>query len=360
MISEKVLKDKKGAVVIIDPRNGDILAMASSPTFDPNIFVVPRTEEEVEQIKELYRDKNLPLRNRVINNQYPLGSAFKVVVALAALELNDSRRITKETIYTCNGSFRLGRSGQLWRCYRSYSHGRMNVISAIKKSCNVFFYNVGRRIGRDSIVAMASKFRLGERTGIPLTGEQKGVNPTKEWQRSDDWRAREYRIWYPGYTINLAIGQYPFEVTPLQVACLYAAIANGGTLYKPRLISKIVQENNVIEPPVQNRKVDVNEENLNIVQKALVEVTRPGGTAASAFAGLEHLKVAGKTSTAQYGKHYEKSYAWFIGYAPYDNPEILAVVLVEEGATGGKTAAPLARDILKHYFEHKKETRLSI
>ncbi len=340
---EQVLRDKKGCVVAVDPNNGDVLAMASSPAFDPNLFTSTRTPEVVEKIKQLYAAGDNPLYNRAISFSYPMGSAFKVIVALAALELEDTAvRIGPETTFNCPGSFLpAGFKRRPWRCFRGRSHGALNLTQGIQKSCNVYFYNLGYRIGRDPICRMADKFGLGKKTGILLQGEISGINPSAE-----NYPDR----WYGGLTIQLSIGQFPLEVTPLQVAMAYAAIANGGTLYQPRLILEINSPVKKIANEPSGYKLDVGQESLNAVKEGLKLVTLPGGTAGTVFKGLEYLKAAGKTSTAEYGKARQFNHAWFICYAPHDEPRIVLVVLVEQGETGGKTAAPLARDILVDYF----------
>ena len=354
-IAEKALADtnKAGVIIITDPRNGDILAMASAPGYDPNIFKMPRSDEDVAIIKNIMTDKvNEPILNRAISKSYPLGSAFKVVTALAGLGIDDAeKRINTETIINCPGQFRLGRI--TWKCYHGHSHGEMNVISAIQKSCNVFFYNLGHRVGRDYVVAIADILGLGKKTGIELPGEVQGVNPTEEWRRSGDWRVKQYTPWVPGLTVNLSIGQYPIEVTPIQVAMMYSAIANGGTLYKPRLLLKIRKSGSETVFESKGTNLGIPKENLDIVKEGLSLVTRQGGTAYSSFKDLQDLKVAGKTSTAEPFKNANWAYTWFVAFAPYDAPEIVVVVLIEKGATGGGTSAPIVADILRQYFVKK-------
>ena len=359
-IAEKALTDadKAGVVVMVDPRNGEILALASSPWYDPNIFKMPRNREDVEIIKAIMTDKvNEPILNRAISKSYPLGSSFKIVTALAGLGVNDpAKRIDSETVFNCNGRFRLG--PVTWKCYRGYSHGEINLETAIKKSCNVFFYNLGYRIGREPIVNTASLLGLGKKTGIDLPGEIAGVNPTDEWLKSGDWRTKQYTPWVPGLTINLSIGQYPIEVTPIQVAMMYSVLANGGILYKPKLIKKIksIKEETVFES--YGVSVDIPRENFEVVNKGLKLVTMQGGTAYNSFKNLQHLKVAGKTSTAEPFKNADWAYTWFVAFAPYDAPEIVVVVLIEKGTTGGGTSAPIAAKILEDYFRIKTKQAL--
>ena len=356
-LAHEILGENRGAFVAVDPRNGDVLVLASTPSFDPNVFAIPRRPEAVAEIRRLNSDRLRPLWNRCVNDQYPLGSAFKAVVALAALNLPDeTRRITATTTFTCEGTFRLTPGSRWkWDCYHQRAHGEMNVVSAIKKSCNVFFYNVGHRIGRDAIVSLAGEFGLGRTTGVPLPDEHAGVNPTREWQASGDWRAEPYRQWFPGHTINLSIGQSPLEVTPLQVAQLYSTVAMDGVQFKPRLVTRIVRPDGAEESfPPQSRRIELSAESLALVKEGLREVTREGGTAYASFRDLQHLNVAGKTSTAEVGEGEDKkNHAWFIAFAPADAPEIVLVVLVEEGETGGRTAAPLAAEFLERYFQSR-------
>jgi penicillin-binding protein 2 len=354
-LAEKALGENSGAIVIVDPRNGDILAMTSKPAFDPNIFEIPRSDEDIAKIAELMTNKEQePILNRAISKSYPLGSAFKVITALAGLGIeNIEKRISKDTIFDCPGFFSLG--NVTWKCYHGHSHGEINIVTAIQKSCNVFFYNLGHRIGREPIALTADLFGLGKKTGIVLPGEVEGVNPTEEWLRSGSKKAKHYSPWVPGLTVNLSIGQYPIEVTPIQVAMLYSAIANGGTLYTPRLLSKILKpEGEAIFVP-QGKNLQIPSEYLDIVKEGLILVTQTGGTAYTSFKELQDLKVAGKTSTAEPGKNMDWAYTWFIAFAPYDAPEILVVVLVEKGATGGSTSAPIAAEILKEYFNLKSK-----
>jgi penicillin-binding protein 2 len=354
-LAQRVLADKRGALVAMDPRNGDLLVLASTPSFDPNLFAIPRSADAVAAIERLNSDEARPLWNRCISDQHPLGSAFKAVVALAALNLpKDKGGITGETVFNCPGTFSLGR--YTWDCYHQNAHGDMTVVTAIKKSCNVFFYKTGHQIGREPIVSLAAQFGLGEPTGVPLPNERAGVNPTSEWQTSGDWRARDYASWYSGYTVNLSIGQFPLEVTPLQVAQLYAAVAMDGVLAEPRLVSRIVGAGGTEEFPPQSRRIELSAESLALVKEGLREVTREGGTGYSAFRNLQHLNVAGKTSTAEVGpKDARTNLAWFIAFAPADAPQIVVVVMIEEGQTGGRTAAPLAAEFLEAYFARADE-----
>lgn len=348
--AENALLDKKGAIVALDPRNGDVLAMASRPTFDPNVYSLPRSKADVEKIRMWDsgagasdpEKPDKPLYNRAISVAYPLGSAFKIVVGLAGLE---SGRISRATTFYCPGAFYLPGVRRPWRCYHNHSHGSVAITEALKRSCNVFFYNLGNRVGVDAICSMAARFHLGEKTQIPLPMEKSGINPDANWRKSTG------RRWYAGDTINLSIGQGPFEVTPLQVACAYAAVANGGAFFHPRLVTKISAGPQEVVIPPRYESLGVRKSSLLPVKDGLRRVAQEqGGTAYRVFEDVSFLKVAGKTGTAQYGPNNEKAYAWFVAYAPCDAPRIVVVVLIEEGETGGQTAAPLAKQVLMDYF----------
>jgi len=340
--AEKVLLGKKGAIVALDPRNGDVLAMASSPAFDPNAYSLPRSSEDVNKIRSWGSDADKPLWNRAISVAYPFGSTFKVVVGLAGLETG---RISKETTFYCPGAFYLPGVRRPWQCYHNNSHGSVAIAEGLQVSCNVFFYNLGWRLGVDAICSMGERVRFGQKTQIPLPMEKRGINPDRKWRESAG------RKWYTGDTINLSIGQGTFEVTPLQAACAYAAIANGGTYFYPRLVVKITGGARGGVFPVRFESLGIKKSSMLPIREGLRRVAQEQrGTAYQVFRDVSFLKVAGKTGTAQYGQENEKAYAWFVGYAPSDDPRIVVVVLIEEGETGGRTAAPLAKQVLMDYF----------
>ncbi len=340
--AENVLLDKKGAIVALDPRNGDVLAMASSPTFDPNAYSLPRSPEDVERIRGWGTDPETPLYNRAISVAYPLGSTFKVVVGLAGLEAS---KISSFSTFYCPGAFHLPGVRRPWRCYHNNSHGSIAIADALKRSCNVFFYNLGWRLGVDPMCSMAARFHLGQKTGILLPMETDGINPDKAWRESTG------RKWYTGDTINLSIGQGPFEVTALQTACAYAAVANGGTYFYPRIVHKVTGGEGDAAFPVKSEPLGASQRSLLVIKEGLRRVAQErGGSAFRVFEKVSDLKVAGKTGTAQYGPGNELAYAWFVGYAPCNNPRIIVAVVIEEGETGGATAAPVARQVLTDFF----------
>lgn len=346
--AENALSGKKGAVVALDPRNGDVLVIASCPTFDPNAYSLPRSDEDVERIKAWGQEGDRPLYNRAISVAYPLGSAFKPMVGLAGLE---ARVVSRDTTFHCPGAFYLPGVSRPWRCYHNNQHGWIALEDALKRSCNVYFYNLGRALGVEGMCDMASRLHFGEKTGIVLPMEDSGINPDEAWRQSSDPRAEPFRVWYTGNTINLSIGQGPLEATPLQAACSYAALANGGTYYHPRLVSKIVGGGQDTVSPVRSEAIGVSERSLRVIKEGMRRVVQEqGGTAYRVFEDVSFLKVAGKTGTAQYGAGNELSYTWFAGYAPCDSPRIVVVALIEEGETGGATSAPVAKQVLVDFF----------
>ncbi len=346
--AENALSGKKGAVVALDPRNGDMLVIASCPTFDPNAYSLPRSDEDVERIKVWGQEGDRPLYNRAISVAYPLGSAFKPMVGLAGLE---ARVVSRDTSFHCPGAFYLPGVSRPWRCYHNHQHGWIGLEDALGRSCNVYFYNLGRALGVEGMCDMASRLHFGEKTGIVLPMEDAGINPDEAWRQSSDPRAEPFRVWYTGNTVNLSIGQGPLEATPLQAACAYAALANGGTYYYPRLVSKIVGGGQETVFPVRSEAIGVSERSLRIIKEGMRRVVQEqGGTAYRVFEDVSFLKVAGKTGTAQYGARNELSYTWFAGYAPCDAPRIVVVALIEEGETGGATSAPVAKQVLVDFF----------
>jgi len=348
-----LLKDKAGVIIAVNPNNGKILCMVSTPSFDPNDFA-----KGISQKKwgELVRNLKHPLSNKGVSGLYPPGSTFKVVTAIAGL-LNHSIGIN-DTV-KCYGTYIVGDT--TYRCWKKYGHGDVNIVRAIKESCDVFFYDLGIQVGIDNIYNVASMFGLGYRTGLDLPGEQSGLVPSKEW------KLRTYKIpWYPGETPPVAIGQGYTLVTPLQMLMLYSAIANNGILYQPEIVDKIIDEKGkIIEAikPLIVRKLNIPKNILDIVKTGLKKVVNePHGTAYSNH--IKDFEFSGKTGTAQVRKLGEKrikdinkipyeqrDHAWFVAYAPSDNPQFAVVVFVEHGGHGGSAAAPLAREMIKYYFK---------
>lgn len=340
-VAADLLAEKTGAIVALDPRTGEILAMVSAPSFDPNRFA-GRLDPDTWQ--SLLDDRHKPLQNRAIQNTYPPGSVFKIVMAVAALEDLDIN--VDETVY-CRGFSKI--YNHRYRCHKAAGHGWVNLHKAIKYSCNVYFHQLGQRLDIEAIARYARAFGLGAATGLELGGEADGLVPDRQWSLE-----RRGTRWYPGETISVSTGQGPILVTPLQVATMMAAVANGGDLVTPRLV--------VADAPPARRPLPITlaPRTLDIVRDALTAVVGDtDGTGRAAH--LDDLAIAGKTGTAQVVRQVtwtrndeldpeKRDHAWFASYAPVDRPELVVVVLVEHGGGGSKIAAPLARTLYETHF----------
>ncbi len=340
LILDELLEGWKGAAVLLDPRSGDLLALVSRPSFDPNLLTRPVRKTEA---AEVFSRPDAPLLNRAISGEYPAGSPYKLVLALAGLE---SGVITPETVYDCRGIFVLGRSH--FRCWRPEGHGPVNLQEAIKHSCNVYFYHLGLELGVDRIEKMSRQLGLGERSGIEIKGESPGLVPGRSWKRKQFQRS-----WYPGDTVNLSIGQGYLLVTPLQLAGFGAAIAGRGELYRPRLVTEITSPTGEVikeAEPVSRRRIDLAEAAWDEVlagMKRVVNDERGTGR----LAAHPSVVIAGKTGTVQVGSppEYDK-HAWFLALAPAERPELVLVLLLEDAESGGQTAAPLAGEFFRRYL----------
>lgn len=341
--AEDALGDRKGAVVAMDPRNGDILALASSPGFDPNIF---SHKGKAAEIRSIFTDERSVMMNRATQGEYPLGSVFKLVIAAAALE---EGVIKPETRLSCGGAFRLPGGNAVFRCWRAGGHGALDLINAIKNSCNVYFYQTGVKLGIDRIEKYARLLGFGGRTGIDLPYEAAGFVP------SEDWKKKTFgEKWYPGESAVISIGQGYLRVTPLQVAAGVAAIANGGRYYRPRILKGVLGGKGEVDEfePVVEKNLNVSGENLRLIREGMWKVVNEdGGTARKAR--IEGFGVCGKTGTAQTVSRNSKvqgekrlSHAWFTGFAPFENPSVAVAVFVEHGGYGGTVAAPIARKVM--------------
>jgi len=355
-IAWEALKGMKGSAVAINPRDGSILALVSSPSFDPNLF---NGGISVEDWENLSTDPSHPMENRAISGQYPPGSTYKLIVAAAALE---EGLITPDSTFFCNGSFEMG--NRTFRCWQKHGHGHVKLHRAIVESCDVYFYNLGKLIGVDKLAEYARGFGLGASTGIDLHREKGGLIPTKQWKLSagkDSWQL--------GETISLSIGQGYNLVTPLQLVNAYASLANGGNLYRPRLVKRIeTMDGTIIRTfePEQRGKIPVSKKNMDILSRALWGVVNENGGTGYALRRKE-ADVCGKTGTSQVigmpdGEKARKrkinlskfrDHALFVCFAPYKNPEIAVAVVVENAGHGGAVAAPIARKIIDAYFERK-------
>ncbi|HCC68639.1 MAG TPA: penicillin-binding protein 2 [Nitrospiraceae bacterium] len=339
--AEEALKGKAGAVVALDPNTGEILALASSPAFDPNLFsrgIKPR------EWMKLLNNPQKPLLNRALQSQHPPGSTFKIITAIAGLE---EGVITKNTEVNCTGVFTIGR--RVFRCWKPSGRGTVSLHRAMVESCNIYFYEVGKRLGINKIAEYAKRFGLGKPVGLELLNEKSGIVPSIEWKL----KTRKEQ-WFQGDTINVTIGQGYLSATPMQMALLMSIVANGGKIYKPHLIKDSGVE------LVGNSKV--NAENLAIVRKSLQGVVEEAeGTGGQARSSL--LRIGGKTGTTQVVGIRKpahalpkkiRNHAWFVAFAPVENPQIALSVFVEHGGYGGVSAAPIAKKVIEAFYENDK------
>ncbi len=345
-----IWKRQGAAAVVLNPKNGEILSMVSLPSFDANVF----SEGNAQKINDVLNDPSAPLLNRTIHGTYPSGSTIKPFMALAALSENIVK--PEDTIYD-TGEITIANQYDpsiIYR-YRDWkAHGLTNMIDAIAESCDVYFYTIGggygniKGLGSDLISQYLNLFGFGKATGIDLPQESNGLVPTSEWKQN-----KYGEKWSLGDTYHYAIGQGYFLATPLQLANATAALINGGTLWRPHVVSQITDSEKNIVQTVFPQKISeniINNDYANIVKEGMrAVVTR--GTAQSLQQVSE--EVAGKTGTAQFGNE-GKTHAWFIGYAPYKDPEIVVVVLVQGGGEGSSAAVPVARDIFNWYFANRK------
>ncbi len=348
MVAERALAADHGAVVALNPQTGEILAMASQPAFDPNDFAIRISHQHWENLKG---DPDSPFQNRSTQSTFSPGSIFKLIIALAALEKGVGDSTT--SVY-CRGAAVL--HGALFRCWKAGGHGRVSLHEAIQHSCNVFFYQLAQKLGIDEISAYGRKFGFGQLTGIDLPGEAWGLVPSREWKRK-----RTGEPWYPGETISVAIGQGPITVTPIQLARFIGLLATG----QAPPLNLIQGSKPVHRPEAPPLPVPViSEENLKTIREAMWSVVNEWGTGKAAR--VPGFEVCGKTGTAQTisqaaraGLSEEEAErfqhnAWFVGFAPHDNPKIVVVVIVQRGGAGGSAAAPIARQILKRFYEKHK------
>jgi penicillin-binding protein 2 len=343
--AQEALKGKTGAVVALKPTTGEVLALVSTPAFDPTTFSRGLSAKEW---NTTINDPLKPLQNRALQGQYP-GSTYKIITALAALE---EKVITPATQFHCSGGLPFG--NRVFHCWRKGGHGSVDLHKAIVQSCDVYFYQVGQRLGVDRLAHYARLFGLGELTGIPLPHEKKGLIPTSAWKLS------RYKVpWQPGETLSIAIGQGYDLVTPIQMAVLTAAVANGGTVYRPQLVKRLVSAQGVVLrefPPLRIHQANISPESLKLVRRGLAGVVNePGGTGGACR--LPGIIAAGKTGTAQVvalGKKAfagsSRDHAWFVAFASLESPEIAVAVLVEHGGHGGEAAAPIARKLFAAYY----------
>ncbi|MDD8030574.1 MAG: penicillin-binding protein 2 [Acidobacteriota bacterium] len=337
--AEELLQGREGAIVILEPRTGECLALVSSPSFDPNRFI---TRFSTEEWLSIVNDPGKPLENRAIRGMYSPGSIFKIIMALAGL---DQGLITENSTFFCSGALKL--YGNVFSCWYQAGHGRRNLAEAIKDSCNVYFYQLGYQMDIDVIANYARKMGLGQKTNLDIPGEKDGLVPSSEWKRKTMGEP-----WYPGETISVSIGQGPLLVTPIQIACVTASLANRGLSVRPTLIKENRGE-------LIGSRIQLPRETFEKVIEGMWQSVNNHGTGQGAFqAGLD---ICGKTGSTQLisrktaekiaGEEGQvaKTHSWFTGFAPRENPEIVVTVLVEYGGLGGQTAAPIAGQIFKAY-----------
>ncbi|MCA8928463.1 MAG: penicillin-binding protein 2 [Alphaproteobacteria bacterium] len=338
--------EETGAAVVMDIHSGEVIALISRPSFDPGLF-----PDGISQVNwdRLLNAPNAPLVDKAIAGQYAPGSTFKMLVALAGLE---SGQITPKTKFHCSGVLELGKGR--FHCWNRGGHGSVDVHDAIVQSCDIYFYEVARRIGIDRIADMARRFGLGSRLGIDLPGEQPGLIPDKEWKRK-----RFDRPWQIGESLVAGIGQGYVLATPLQLAAMTARMVNGGQLVRPGLLAESAH------PGQAEDTLTVSAQALDIVRRAMIGVTsEPKGTAASSQIPHERLRMGGKTGTSQVRRisqrerrqrvlrndelpRQERDHALFVGFAPIDAPRYAVSVIVEHGGGGSRVAAPIAADLLR-------------
>ncbi|HWQ39009.1 MAG TPA: penicillin-binding protein 2 [Burkholderiales bacterium] len=352
-VAENVFGDFRGALVAIEPATGGVLALVSRPGFDPNLFV---EGIEPQHWEALNNSPDHPLNNRALQGVYPPGSTFKPFMALAGLELG--KRTPGYTI-SDPGYFVLGGSGHVFRDWKAGGHGLVNLHDAIVVSCDTYFYGLAHDLGIDAIHQFMGQFGFGKRTGIDIEGEVAGLLPSQQWKQK-----RFGQRWFPGDTISVGIGQGYNLATPLQLAYATAILANDGRVFRPHIVKQVENsqtgERLTIEPqPIG--QVELREQNLRRIREAMIDVTRPGGTAAWAGMNAKYT-FAGKTGTAQVfsmkGQVYDerrvherlRDHALFVAFAPAELPQIAVAVLVENGGHGSSTAAPIARKVIDYYL----------
>jgi penicillin-binding protein 2 len=341
---------RAGAAVAIDVKTGEVIALASLPTYDPSVFLGGVSQKNWRSLTATRSD--FPLTNRAIMAQYPAASTFKAFTGLAGLT---NGVITPATSFDCQGRWvAMGKQWPKW-CWNHYGHGWESLLGAVKDSCDVYFYNVGYGLykeGGERLQKFVRQFGFGKPTGIELPGEAPGRVPDKKWKAEFNRDYPEYRQWNPGDTVNIAIGQGDLLVTPLQLAMGYSAIVNGGKLMQPHVLKRVKGSGTApgyVEKPKVVGRPKVPAADLATMKQALHEVTT-SGTGAGAFRNFP-VSVAGKTGTGQVAG--KDDYALFVGYAPAEAPKYVVVVVIEEGGHGGSIAGPAARDIFASLFRVK-------
>ncbi len=353
MLAERSLHNKAGAIVAMNPSSGEILAMASSPTFDPDDFAKGMNKKQWER---LVSNRYFPLQNRVISGQYPPGSLFKIVVALAGLE--EGVVDPNEKIF-CGGSYSF--KGRIYRDYKREGHGYVDLHKALVESCDVYFYKIGQKTGIDTIARYAKRLGLNRVTGLQLGDEKPGLIPNKAWKLR-----RWHAPWEDGETLSVAVGQSFTLTTPIQIVRFISALFNGGILFRPQVTKWIGRGNKEKKFEFKHDVVgrwDLKKENMELAKRALIGVVNgPHGTGKRAR--LDRIRVAGKTGTAQViaspveeervkerdVPYKFRDHAWFVAVAPAENPVIALAIIMEHSGQGGIVAAPIAKNMFESYF----------
>jgi penicillin-binding protein 2 len=351
LLAEDLLGDESGAIVALDPWNGDVLVLASQPGFNPNDLsggISPQAW------RQLLQDARHPLTNRAIQGQYPPGSTFKIVMAAALL---GTQTMGATDSITCHGTFPFGK--RVFRDWKRGGHGSVDLNKALAESCDVYFYKIGNQLGIDPIATYSRQFGLGEKTGIALSSERPGLVPSTEWKKKNRGEP-----WYPGETISIAIGQGFLSVTPIQMAKMMSIVATNGRVVQPRLLkaTRLRRTGNLKEEqPPSTQQLAISSDIFSQIKKGLAAVVSRG-TAQRAQSAI--VSIAGKTGTAQVvalkddddksevaKKH--RDHAWFVAFAPIEEPKIAVAVIVEHMGHGGSAAAPLAKTLIEAYMNGK-------
>jgi penicillin-binding protein 2 len=364
--AEEAFMGRAGSVVAIEVNTGFVLALASFPDYDPNLM---NSKQRSTLVHSLNTNKDKPWINKALQEHYAPGSTFKAITAVSGLQ---NKEIGLWTNQYCPGYYKLGRSK--WRCFHRGGHGHIALAEAMKESCDTYFYSLGYELGIDKLSATSKLLGFGHRTGIDLDGEIPGIVPSREWYKS------HHRRYSPGFVVNNAIGQGDVAVTPLQLATAYAALINGGIFYRPQLVREVWDEHGQIvathEPEVLTRLPELKDE-LNVVRRSMAHITDKGGTAHSLMYRKDlpdmslwlrdsGMVLGGKTGTAQVVRlakniahldpkdvAYEKrDHAWFVGFMPVDNPEVIIVTMTEHGGFGGSISAPVTAQVAMSWFEN--------
>jgi penicillin-binding protein 2 len=357
-VTEEAFEDKAGAAVVLDPRNGEVMALASFPSFDPNFF---SGRFDADEWQAVVHDEDHRLQNRALQGRYAPGSVFKLILAAAALE---EEKISPATRLYCGGGVRL--YNKWFPCHRGSGHGFVDLHKAIVESCNTYFYQIGVELKIETIARYAREFGLGSPTGVDLPFEVSGLVPDPDWKR----QARQ-EPWYAGETVSVAVGQGSVLVTAMQMAQIAAIVGSSGEVFRPHVFLRPLPAGELADPaPTTSagepiRRVALDDSTWRVLQQAMWGVVNEGGTGWRAR--VSGVGVSGKTGTAQVASmsnlterededrpQHLRNHAWFVGYAPQDSPKLALAVLVEHGGQGGRAAAPIAQKIFQAYFEGQR------